>query len=118
MVDSDMVTRLRPSFGVLFALVLALVLVPAGRSATGRVNSLAADEVSTVTESRIVEPMIAARLPRTLAPLPTAFVAAIAVAAICLACTSCVAADRLRRRLDDVGDDWRSLLLGAPPARV
>jgi len=24
---------------------------------------------------------------------------------------------RIRRCLDDVGDDWRSLLLGAPPAR-
>jgi hypothetical protein len=42
--------------------------------------------------------------------------AALAVVAIRAVRTSRRSIERWRRRLADVGDDWRSLLLGAPPA--
>lgn len=73
-------------------------------------------QVVAVGKAALSRPALAERTPR-----PVLISAVLAGTALAL--TAAVSARRggtaqplWRRRLDDVGDDWRSLLLGAPPA--
>jgi hypothetical protein len=116
MVDRVMVLRLRLVVGVVAA--LAVVLVPALASPpVGPAPDELVDVAVTASEPAAVLTTIAARAPRPSAPIPLALVTVVAVTAV-LAVTRAPRRpfDLLRRRLHDVGDDWRSLLLGAPPA--
>jgi hypothetical protein len=114
MVDRDMTPRLRLLFGALIA--AALLMLPAlslaGTDATAAIDD--AMEMTALVDVGVTRPTIATRLTRLFAlPLAMAAAVSIIVAGIPVQRTA-----RSRRRLDDVGDDWRSLLLGAPPVRA
>jgi hypothetical protein len=117
MVDRDMVTRLRPVFGVLAGLVLLVVSAFSLASADGSVASGAAHDVVTTVEGTVARPAAVSRVPRPVA-LPVATAAAVALVAILAAYASREGLGRVRPCPGDVGDDWRSLLLGAPPIRA
>jgi hypothetical protein len=118
MVNRDMVTRLRPALGVLAALALLIVsaLSVAGASATSA-STGRADGVVTMVEVTLTRPAAVPRVPRPLA-LPLAMATALALVAMVATYSLHERLSRIRPCLGDVGDDWRSLLLGAPPARA
>lgn len=98
--------------------VLALLLTPAAIATTVEtVTAGEGTEVATRTGPTLIRPSAVPIVPRPLAPL-TSTVTMAAVASILIALLLRRSTDRPRRCLDDVGDDWRSLLLGAPPARA
>ena len=111
MVRGDMVGRLRLVLGALAAAALL---------AFGAVGSSASDVGADVGEVVAVRSVTSAR---TATPQPTPRPHAAVVAAVAILFARLASAGRGRRPsrddrrpIDDVGDDWRSLLLGAPPA--
>jgi hypothetical protein len=116
MVGEDMVPRLRPLL-VALATVALVVLAAPGTAAGG--SSEGADDGApavVVTQTSSARPL-AARGARSASPLPLGVVLfAVVVVAAGAAATVDRTDRRVGRRLGDDGDDWRSLLLGAPPA--
>jgi hypothetical protein len=108
MVDRTMGLRPRALVGV-FAVFSLLLLALAPAVATDDGAPVPAKGRSTVlmSSARSDRPAPAPPLSGTPMLLFAVFVAAAAVTAVVLA---------RRHRLDDDGDDWRSLLVGAPPA--
>jgi hypothetical protein len=114
MVGWDMVTRLRPALGVLAA--VALLALGGVSLAANEGTPPAGDRHEVVAVAKA--PAGAAATTRTnRAPVPTLFALAglVALASTGSARTSDLIG-RQRRRPGDDGEDWRSLLLGAPPA--
>lgn len=115
MVNRDMARRLRPV--LLIAVVAAIALIaPHGalsESESSHVDQHAAVAAAKPTSTRTV----ADRTPRPAQPLvPFAvLLGGLASVALLLARHDRLIGRRMRR-LDDVGHDWRSLLIGAPPA--
>ena len=117
MVQRDMVTRLRPLFSVLAALALLAVSALSLASADASVAPGAVDDVVTTVDATAARSVAVPRVPRPLA-LPIAMATAIVLVATVAAYAPCEGWGRVRPCLADVGDDWRSLLLGAPPHRA
>jgi hypothetical protein len=96
------------AIAALFALV-SLAGTPSTQTNSGPDSNAVATARTTSTRS------VAAAIPRGTPVVPLAFVVVAATAAL-----FCAQHDRLigrrQRRVRDVGHDWRSLLLGAPPA--
>jgi hypothetical protein len=117
MVDRDMVMRLRPVASILA--VLALVALPAIGSASvdgGRASGAGAGAGLVIkSDTAVPRAPVGLRVPPLLA-----LVAGIATAIVMVVRLPAGASrpHSVRRCLDDVGDDWRSLLLGAPPVQV
>jgi len=120
MVLRDMVRRLRPVLAVLAALAMlslvALVATPAtdAPASTMSASSASSDQHATVTKSTSARVGTLQRLPS----LPFGVVVALLALAV-IAASPVLDRRRTglqRHRIDDVGDRWRSLLLGAPPA--
>lgn len=110
MVDGDMLARLRPLFGVLAFVALAalgLAVPVVERDAAGGEGTELSAHVASSLRRAIPE-----RTERLFsAPVPGAGT----ILVLALACSATGLVGRQRRRVGDVGDDWRSLLLGAPP---
>jgi hypothetical protein len=115
MVVRDMASRVRPLLGLLAVIALGLLFLAAGP--TGSEEGRAADglDIATVA-ARVTPPTVARSTSPASVPRPMAALWVCAVIVLATAGTPMRLLHRLRRRLDDVGDDWRSLLLGAPPA--
>lgn len=115
MVGRDMVTRLRPPFGVT---ALLLAVFAWGWLSVDPPESHRADHIEQSAVS------VAAPHPRSAGhtlrpqtiPFGLALVAVARVSVILLARDLLVG--RWRRRVGDVGESWRALLLGAPPRFV
>jgi hypothetical protein len=115
MVARDMVRRLRPLLGALAAAALAtfavVILVP-----TASADRPAGEHATITVAARTgMATSTGQQVPRSHPPLvPAVAIGVVLAATLALGHDSLVG--RHRRRLGDVGDDWRSLLLGAPPA--
>src|SRR4051812_15209855 len=107
--------RLRPLALVLLLVLSAFPLVAMAHKATDAHARPSGDHaVATITDERVVAPATA---PRPVRPAPLALSVSIALSV--LAAVPMVLAGlvgRTRRRIGDVGDEWRCLLFGAPPA--
>jgi len=115
-----MIVRARPASGVLAAALLLTLWVPAGPATAGDAGPASGDLTQTAVAAgeRQARPALAGVRPLRLRRLLSRIAAPVApwvLAAIALAADL---VGRTRRRLGDVGDDWRSLLVGAPPARA
>lgn len=112
MVERDMI-RLRPA--LLLVVVIAAIALAAPHSALGSSESSHADQhAAVVTANTAVARAVADRAPQPLLALAVLF-GGLAAAALLRARHDRLIGRRLRR-LHDAGHDWRSLLLGAPPA--
>ena len=112
MVGWDMVTRLRPDLGVLAAVaLLALGCLSPG---TSEHTTPIADRHDAVAVAKAcTTPTAPIRAPRPVLPLIVLLVTMAVPATTVVGGRALIG--RHRRRPGDVGDDWRSLLLGAPP---
>jgi hypothetical protein len=119
MVGWDMVARLRPTFGVIagLALVMAAALIVVGRDASGATGLELSSEPITVVEQAATRPSVTPRAPSPVTT-PIGVAAVLCLATLWATSLQREAHQRVRPCLDDVGDTWRSLLLGAPPARL
>jgi hypothetical protein len=114
MVGRDMVTRLRPVVGVLAAVALL---------ALGGLDSATTDDVPAIGDRHeSVAVAKASRAPAAVAAraarapvVPLVALAGLLALVATSATGSHTLIGRQRRRPGDDGDDWRSLLLGAPP---
>jgi hypothetical protein len=96
-------------------MLLSLFAVPAAsRSDSGVVN----DGQPTVVAAKSGAPRMAAltRAPRAVPITPASIVGAVTVAWVARWARGRTLLGLQRHRIDDDGDDWRSLLRGAPPA--
>ena len=116
MVIMDMVRHLRPLlFSITVISAVALVVPITAATGADRANS---DSHSAFAAAKVTAPRaVADRTPRPWLPLvPVALLfAGLASLTLLLARHDRLIGRRMRR-LHDVGHDWRSLLLGAPPA--
>jgi hypothetical protein len=117
MVDRVMVMRLRPVAGILA--VLALLALPAIGFASvdgGRASDAGAGAGLVIkADAAVTRAPVELRVPP---PLALAAGLATAIVLVVRLPAGSTSPKRVRRCLDDVGDDWRSLLLGAPPVQV
>jgi hypothetical protein len=118
MVQRDMVTRLRPVLGILAALVLVVAVATIATTSSGAdAVRDPATIVLAATAGTAAPTPIAPRSPRA----PALAFALLATGAVAVSLSSpgrwprAVTSSPRRRALDD-GHDWRSLLIGAPPA--
>jgi hypothetical protein len=116
MVERDMVHRLRPVLLLLAVLAAVALVAPRNAAATDSAFT-SSDQHAAVAVKSAPSRTVADRIPRPSAPLvPVALVfAGLAPVALRRSRHDRLIGHRLRR-LHDVGHDWRSLLLGAPPA--
>jgi hypothetical protein len=116
MVDRDMVRRLRPLLVALATVSLLVLVSPSPAPAEAAAGALDGHAAVTVTKASVVRPAPE----RAVRPHPSAAVAlalvALLTAGAALGARPEGLIGRYRRRLGDVGEDWRALLLGAPPA--
>ena len=117
MVNLDMVPRhLRP-VPVLIAVLAAITLAAPYSAPATDAASANGDQHAAVATAKIAPRTVADRAPRPAPPLVPVAVLSGGLASIALLLTRY---DRLigrrLRRVHDAGHDWRSLLLGAPPA--
>jgi hypothetical protein len=109
----------------LVVVTVAVLVVISGVLAGGRANQESVASTHRSTSAALAgAPVAALAAPATVQParsLPggrsQAAVVSVAVASVLLAGHRRVTSVR-PERLDDVGDGWRALLLGAPPQRV
>ena len=107
MVDRTMGLRPRALVGVLAVLsLLLLALAPAVSTDDGPRPSTNARSTVLTSSARTDRP----------APVPPVSGAPVPLFAILVVAAAVAVVLARRHRLDDDGDDWRSLLVGAPPA--
>jgi hypothetical protein len=117
MVGRDMVARARPVLGALLALLLVLAPAMAVVGDLGLLESATSAAVASIGDDVPADAVALHRTPRPAVP-SILVLAAAALVVLLLAPLVRVRRAGERRRLDDVGDGWRALLLGAPPARA
>jgi hypothetical protein len=110
MVGRDMVTRLRPVLGVL----AAVALLALGLSMGARADAAPSGGEAVVVGEVSARPAAPTRAPRP-AVLPLLVLTGLVAVVASSPSRSLTLVGRHRRRPVDDGDDWRSLLLGAPP---
>ncbi len=102
------------AWATLAALLAVVVAVGQGSATVLRTDGVDAVVVSPQATSAAVT-AVAARPERL---VPTGTVTAVSLAVVIVAMTLAGLIGPTRRRIGDVGDRWRRLLLGAPPAAV
>ena len=114
MVGRDMVTRLRPTLGVLAAVALLALGALSLTSSANRAPVADRHDLVAVAKASTARSVTPSRAPS--APvLPALALAGLVVFTGMGASRPHALIGRQRRRPGDDGDDWRSLLLGAPP---